>query len=96
MKRMGTLFWVATVVYAVLFAAADYRLSYLDEMPADGPLTIGFPFTAYIRGCGMIGGGCSSDLRLWAIAVDFVFCAGLALAAAYATQRMRHKKAGTK
>jgi hypothetical protein len=82
----GKSFWPIAAVMLGLIALADYHYSTSNQIPSDGPLTIGFPMTAYWMSCPMIaaagGAACHAETSVFGLAVDFITCIAFAIVAA--------------
>jgi hypothetical protein len=81
----GKSFWAIFAVMLGLIALADYHYSTSNEIPSDGPLTIGFPMTSYWMSCPMIaaaGGACQAGISALGLTVDVITCVAFAIVAA--------------
>jgi hypothetical protein len=78
-------FWLTAVVFSALFCFANYHFSLTNQIPSDGPLTIGFPLRAYWMVCPMIAShsaACQSGISVLGLIGDALFCVALACVAA--------------
>jgi len=81
----GKSFWLIAAVLLGLICLADYHCSISNQIPSDGPLTIGFPMTFYWMLCPMIAAGagaCQRGISASGLIVDFVVCVACAIGAA--------------
>jgi hypothetical protein len=81
-KRM---FWPAVAGFFVLLCWVNYHYSAVNQIPSDGPLTIGFPMTFHWMICPMSAAGagaCRSGTSTLGLVVDWIACVAGALAAA--------------
>jgi hypothetical protein len=81
----GKSFWRTAAILLGLVCLADYHYSTSNQIPSDGPLTIGFPMTSYWMSCPMIaaaGGACHSRMSALGLMVDLITCVAFAFAAA--------------
>lgn len=72
-----TSFWLTAVVLSGLFCFADYHFSSINQIPGDGPLTIGYPMTAYWMVCPMVASraaACESGIGVPGLILDAIFC----------------------
>ena len=84
-------FWLVAACFLGLVAAANYHYSTANQIPSDGPLTIGFPLTFYSMVCPMIAAGaaaCQKEVNALGFAVDLIGCVALAVAAAALSMRL--------
>jgi hypothetical protein len=78
-------FWLTAAALSGLFCFADYHYSFVNQIPSDGPLRIGYPMIAYRMVCPMIAAGsaaCQSGISALGLIVDALFCGVLACVAA--------------
>jgi hypothetical protein len=78
-------FWLVAAFFLVLMALANYHYSMANQIPSDGPLTIGFPMTFYWMVCPMIAvgaGACQRGINAWGTIVDLIVCIAFAMVAA--------------
>jgi len=78
-------FWAIAAVMLGLIGLADYHYSTTNQIPSDGPLTIGFPMTSYWMSCPMIaaaGRACHSGISALGLTVDVITCIAFAIVAA--------------
>jgi hypothetical protein len=78
-------FWLIAAFFLGLIGLADYHYSIANQIPSDGPLTIGFPMTFYWMVCPMIAAGagaCQSGIRALGFIVDLMVCIAFAMVAA--------------
>jgi hypothetical protein len=90
----GKSFWAIFAVMLGLIALADYHYSTSNQIPSDGPLTIGFPMTSYWMSCPMIaaaGGACHTETSVLGLAVDFITCIAFAIVAASLSLHFAHR-----
>jgi hypothetical protein len=81
----GKSFWLIAAVFLGLIGLADYHYSIANQIPSDGPLTIGFPMTFYWMVCPMItagAGACHRGISALGLILDFSVCVVFAIAAA--------------
>jgi phosphatidylserine synthase len=87
-------FWPITAVFLGLICLADYHYSTSNQIPSDGPLTIGFPMTSHWMSCPMIvaaGGACHTGTSVLGLVVDFTTCVAFAMIAASLLLRFAHR-----
>jgi hypothetical protein len=87
-------FWLIAAVLLGLIGLADYHYSIANQIPSDGPLTIGFPMTFYWMVCPMItagAGACHSGISALGLIVDFIVCMVFAIAAASLSMHFARK-----
>jgi len=78
-------FWLIVAFFLGLMGLADYHYSMANQIPSDGPLTIGFPMTFYWMLCPMItvgAGACQRGINAWGLIVDLIACIAFAMVAA--------------
>jgi hypothetical protein len=88
-------FWLIVALFLGLIGLADYHYSTVNQIPSDGPLTIGFPMTAYWMVCPMIvagAGTCQRGLSALGLAVDLIGCIALAMLAASLSEHLTRKR----
>ena len=88
-------FWLLTACFLGLIGLADYHYSRVNQIPSDGPLTIGFPITFYWMVCPMIAAGagaCQRELSALGFAADLVGCIAFAMGAAYLSMHLACKR----
>jgi hypothetical protein len=81
----GKLFWPVAAVLLGFICLADYHYSTSNQIPSDGPLTIGYPMTFYWMSCPMItaaGEACQAGVNAMGLIVDFITCVAFAIVAA--------------
>jgi hypothetical protein len=87
-------FWLIVAFFLGLMSLADYHYSTVNQIPSDGPLTIGFPMTFYWTVCPMIAVGaeaCQRGTNALGFIVDFIVCIAFAMVAASLTLRLARK-----
>ena len=87
-------FWLVSACFLGLIGLADYHYSTVNQIPSDGPLTIGFPITFYWMVCPMIvagAGACQRELSAPGFAADLIGCIAFAMAAAYLSIHLARK-----
>jgi len=90
----GRSFWLIAVVFLGLICLADYHCSISNQIPSDGPLTIGFPMTFYWMLCPMIAAGagaCQRGISALGLIVDFMVCVACAIVAAILSMHFSRK-----
>jgi hypothetical protein len=78
-------FWLIAAFFFGVASLADYHYSTVNQIPSDGPLTIGFPMTFYRMVCPMIvaaAGACETELSALGFTVDLIGCLAFAMIAA--------------
>ena len=78
-------FWAAFCISFGLICLFEYRFSTVNQIPSDGPLTVGFPLTFHWIVCPMTAAGaagCRSGTSLLGLIVDGIVCVAGAIAAA--------------
>jgi hypothetical protein len=78
-------FWLIVAFFLGLMGLADYHYSIANQIPSDGPLTIGFPMTFYWMVCPMIAvgaGACQRGTNALGFIVDLIVCIAFAMVAA--------------
>jgi hypothetical protein len=88
-------FWLIVAFFLGLIGLADYHYSTINQIPSDGPLTIGFPMTVYWMVCPMIvagAGKCERGLSAIGLAVDLIGCIALAMVAASLSEHLAQKR----
>jgi hypothetical protein len=87
-------FWAAFWIFFGFICLSEYRFSTVNQIPSDGPLTVGFPLTFHWTVCPMIAagaGGCRSGTSLLGLIVDGTVCVAGAFAAAMLTTHIAGK-----
>jgi hypothetical protein len=87
-------FWLIAAFYLGLIGLADYHYSMSNQIPSDGPLTIGFPMTFYWMVCPMIASGagaCQRGISAFGFIVDLIVCIALAMVAASLSMHFARK-----
>jgi hypothetical protein len=87
-------FWLVTACFLGLIGLADFHYSTVNQIPSDGPLTIGFPITFYWMVCPMIvagAGACQRELGAMGLAADLMGCIAFAMGAAYLSTQLACK-----
>jgi len=87
-------FWLIAACFLGLVGLTDYHYSTVNQLPSDGPLTIGFPMTVYRMVCPMIvagAGACHRELSALGFAVDLIGCIAFATVAAYLSAHLARK-----
>jgi hypothetical protein len=77
--------WAAFWVILGFICLCDYRFSTVNQIPSDGPLTIGFPVTFHWTVCPMSAagaGGCRSGTSFLGLIIDGIVCVACAMAGA--------------
>ena len=86
--------WLLATFFLGLIGLADYHYSTVNQIPSDGPLTIGFPMTFYWMVCPMIvagAGACQRELNALGLAVDLIACVAFAMVAACLSMQLAQK-----
>ena len=88
-------FWLITALFVGFVGMADYHYSTINQIPSDGPLTIGFPMTFYRKVCPMVvvagAGACQAEISALGIAVDLIGCIALAMVSACLSMHLARK-----
>jgi hypothetical protein len=87
--------WAAFWVILGFICLCNYRFSTVNQIPSDGPLTIGFPMTFHWTVCPMSAagaGGCRSGTNFPGLIIDAIVCVVCALAAAALTTHIAAKR----
>jgi hypothetical protein len=73
--------YVAATLFGLLFLA-DHHYSSSNQIPSDGPLTIGFPMTFFWKICPMVTAAaepCRDNIAAVGLMVDLIACAFVAI-----------------
>ncbi len=87
-------FWRIALVFLGVICLANYHYSISNQIPADGPLRIGFPMTFYWMVCPMISAGtgaCRQGISALGLIVDLITCIVFAIIAASVTMYFAEK-----
>jgi hypothetical protein len=87
-------FWLITALFVGFVGMANYHYSTINQIPSDGPLTIGFPMTFYRKVCPMVvvgAGACQAEISALGIAVDLIGCIALAMVSACLSMHFARK-----
>jgi uncharacterized membrane protein (DUF485 family) len=87
-------FWLIVALFLGFIGLTDYHYSTVNQIPSDGPLTIGFPMTLYRMVCPMIvagAGACQKELSALGFTVDLIGCIAFAIVAAYLAAHLARK-----
>src|SRR5271154_3776270 len=77
--------WYLAALLFGLLCSANYHYSASNQIPSDGPLTIGFPMTFFWKVCPMVSVGaeaCHEEIAALGLTVDLIVCAAVAMVGA--------------